>query len=265
MRIQDEALVLRRTPFRETSLVIHFLTRNHGLVSTVAKGIRRSGRRGRSDRGALSGFHTVSLACRSRSFTAMGTLTRAEILTARQTIPASATALAAAQVILEVAYRFSVAGDARPEVMMLIESSLDLLDKGAPPLEVVSSVLSVLVHAVGYGWRTDVCAGCQGEDLLLFFSLRRGQVVCQPCGQPYTSRLVPLSKNMFNCMRKLAWPPDFGLLSTAEQALVYRVAIASLIRAGGKALMTDPPFRNLVGHGLFSQTGYTPTDIRFSQ
>ena len=265
MRIQDHGLVLRRTPFRETSLVIHFLTENNGLISAVARGIRRSGRRGDSRRGALAGFHTVSLESVSRSAGAMGTLTHVEIVKSRQIIATSATALSAAQLLLEVAYRFSVAGDPRPEVMGMVESSLDLLDVGAAPLDIVASVLGILISMVGYGWRTDECVGCNQKEQLEFFSVRRGQVVCRPCGDPYQSRLVPMSKNMLKNMQKLVWPPIFGLLSFSEQALVYRIAVSSLIKAGGKELQTDPPFRDLVGRDLFEQAGYTPTDMRFFQ
>ncbi|MBF0358407.1 MAG: DNA repair protein RecO [Magnetococcales bacterium] len=264
MRIQDEALVLRRTPFRESSLVIHLLTRNNGLIGVVAKGVRSSSRRGNSRRGALAGFHTVNIETISRSPEAMGTLANVEIATARRKIPFSAKTLAGAQVLLEVAYRFSVAGDSRSDVMAKLESSLDLLDAGAEPLELLALSLGVLIHHVGYGWRGDECAGCRRDDQLLFFSVRRGQVVCQSCGQPYLKRLVPITGNILKYIQKLAWPPPFGLLSTAEQALLYRIAISSLVRACGKKLMTDQPFRSLVGSDLFTQAGYTPTDMRAS-
>ncbi|MBF0445010.1 MAG: DNA repair protein RecO [Magnetococcales bacterium] len=264
MLIQDEALVLRRTPFQESSLVIHFLTKNNGLLSVMAKGVRKSSRKGSDRRGALAGFHSVYLESRSRSLEAMGTLTNVEITTARRNIPATATALAAAQVFLEVAYRFSVAGDSRHEVMHTVESSLDLLDAGAQPLDLLALSLGVLIRGVGYGWQAYECAGCGGSEKLSFFSIRRGQVVCQPCGQPYTQRLVPITNNILKNMQKLAWPPPFGLLCLAEQALLYRIAVSSLVKAGGKILMTDQPFRAVIGHELFTQAGYTPTDIRLS-
>jgi DNA repair protein RecO len=262
--IQDEALVLRRTPFQESSLVIHFLAKNNGLLSVMARGIRKCGRKGSDRRGALAGFHTVHLESRSRSLVAMGTLTNVEITKARRNIPSSAAGLAAAQVFLEVAYRFCVAGDSRPDFMHTIESSLDLLDAGAQPLDLLASSLGVLIRGVGYGWQAFECAGCRGVEQLSFFSIRRGQVVCQPCGQPYTERLVPLTNNILENMQKLAWPPPFGVLCMAEQALLYRIAVSSLVKAGGKMLMTDQPFRAVVGHDLFTQAGYTPTDIRLS-
>jgi DNA repair protein RecO (recombination protein O) len=262
--IQDEALVLRRTPFQESSLVIHFLTKNNGLLSVMARGVRKSGRKGSDRRGALAGFHTVNLESRSRSLVAMGTLTNVEIIKARRIIPSTAAGLAAAQLFLEVAYRFSVAGDSRHDFMQTIESSLDLLDAGAKPLDLLALSLGVLIRCVGYGWQAYECAGCRGGEQLSFFSIRRGQVVCQPCGQPYTERLVPITKNILKNMQKLAWPPPFGVLCEAEQALLYRIAVSSLVKAGGKILMSDRPFRAVVGHDLFTQEGYTPTDIRLS-
>ncbi len=135
----------------------------------MARGIRKSGRKGSVRRGALAGFHSVNLESRSRSLVAMGTLTNVEITTARRNIPSSAAALSAAQVFLEVAYRFSVAGDPRPDFMQTIESSLDLLDAGAEPLDLLALSLGVLIRSVGYGWRTDECAGCRGGEQLTFF------------------------------------------------------------------------------------------------
>ncbi len=41
----DQALLLRRIPFRESSLVLHLLTREHGRIALLAKGARRSGSR----------------------------------------------------------------------------------------------------------------------------------------------------------------------------------------------------------------------------
>lgn len=261
MRIQDQGVVLRRTPFQENSLVVHLLSRHHGLISGVVRGVRKSGRRGDGRRGALAGFHTIDLEWSARSATAMGTLTRIEIVTARQHLPASAARLAAAQLLLEVAYRFSAQGDDLSEMMALLECALDLLEDEAPPLDLLASVLGLFTHLIGYGWRTDACAGCQRREKLSFFSVRRGQVVCQPCGEPYVHRLVPLSEKLLAKMQSMAWPPVLGVLSPNEQALVYRMAISSLIRAGGRVLLADPPFRALMGQELFLQAGYTPITV----
>jgi len=42
---RDQALLLRRIPFRESSLVLHLLTRDHGRIALMAKGARRANNR----------------------------------------------------------------------------------------------------------------------------------------------------------------------------------------------------------------------------
>ena len=40
-RVTTEAVVLRRTPFGETSQVAEFLTREHGRIALILKGVHR--------------------------------------------------------------------------------------------------------------------------------------------------------------------------------------------------------------------------------
>ena len=61
-RIQDEpAIVLHARPYRESSLIVQFLTQGHGRVAAIAKGVRTS-RRGHS----LHPFHQGLLSCAGR-------------------------------------------------------------------------------------------------------------------------------------------------------------------------------------------------------
>jgi DNA repair protein RecO len=43
--VEDEALVLRKTPYSETSLIAALLTREHGQIHVLLKGARRTGKR----------------------------------------------------------------------------------------------------------------------------------------------------------------------------------------------------------------------------
>jgi len=42
---RDQALLLRRIPFSESSLILHLLTRDHGRITLMAKGARRANNR----------------------------------------------------------------------------------------------------------------------------------------------------------------------------------------------------------------------------
>lgn len=43
--VEDDALVLRKTPYSETSLIAALLTREHGQIHVLLKGARRTGKR----------------------------------------------------------------------------------------------------------------------------------------------------------------------------------------------------------------------------
>ena len=57
-KVRDSAFVLHSTPYRETSLVVDLLTREHGRVGVVAKGAKRPGS---ALRAALLQFQPISV------------------------------------------------------------------------------------------------------------------------------------------------------------------------------------------------------------
>jgi len=68
--IRDHALLLRRIPYSETSLICHFLTAEYGRISLMVKGARRA----KSPfRAALAPLYPLSITWRSGR-TGMGTL-----------------------------------------------------------------------------------------------------------------------------------------------------------------------------------------------
>jgi len=72
--IRDDALLLRRIPYGETSFIIHVLAREHGRISLMARGARRA----KSPfRAALAPLYQLTLAWRPGR-TGMGTLTDVE-------------------------------------------------------------------------------------------------------------------------------------------------------------------------------------------
>ncbi|MBF0460752.1 MAG: DNA repair protein RecO [Magnetococcales bacterium] len=189
MRCSDDALVLRRTPFRETSLLLHFFTRQDGLLTAVARGVRAHSRSATAvDRAALAGFHTVAVSRYARSAHALATVTAVEIKHPRHRLWREAAAVLAAQVVQEILYRFMAPLEPNPAVFELLEWAWDRLDAGAKPLAVLGICQGRLVRALGYGWRTDCCAGCGRTEALGYFSAKRGQVVCDRCAAPYVGQ-----------------------------------------------------------------------------
>ncbi len=68
--VEDHALLLRRIPYSDTSLVCHFLTQEHGRIALMARGARRA----KSPfRGALEPLYVLNIRWRTGR-TGMGTL-----------------------------------------------------------------------------------------------------------------------------------------------------------------------------------------------
>jgi len=69
MRIElQSAWVLHTRPYRDTSLIVDLLTRDHGRVSVIAKGVRKSGRSQKNNqRQKLNPFIPLLVSCQGRS------------------------------------------------------------------------------------------------------------------------------------------------------------------------------------------------------
>ncbi|MBF0108114.1 MAG: DNA repair protein RecO [Magnetococcales bacterium] len=244
MRITDQGLVLQRIAFRESSLVLKILTRTHGKHTFMARGVRSDHRDGR--RGALAGFHTLEVEGSARGTTAMLTLRRAEITTARHHLPHRAPALGAAQILQETIIRLIPEADPCSDIFDLAVSCLDLLNAGGPPLLTLSHGLGRMIHLLGHGWRLDGCAGCGDLENVAFFSVKRQQMVCRRCGAPYADRLLPLTAPVLRAMNRLDWPPAYETMSLEEAEWFYRIVVNCLARITGGPLLTDGPFRAMM-------------------
>ncbi len=182
VRRSDQALVLRRTPFRDTSLVLQLLTRKHGRLGVIARGIRRSRE---ADRAALAGFHTLNIHFQGRQREqGLMTLIGAEMLTSRPRMLAASSPLpgSAGQVIQESLYRALWPLDPQPALFDLACTTLNHLENTTrPPEETLARYLAELVQRLGYGWDLSCCVGCGRTQQLDFFSIRRLQSVCRGC------------------------------------------------------------------------------------
>ncbi|MEO5362633.1 MAG: DNA repair protein RecO [Magnetococcus sp. DMHC-8] len=264
MRCTDDALVLRRTPFRETSLLVHFFTRQDGLLAAVARGVRATGRAATTlDRAVLAGFHTLATGRYARSAHALSTLTAVEIRHPRHRLLHRPAALLAAQVVQEILYRFMAPFEPNPSVFELLEWTWNGLEAGDDPLALIGLCQGRLIRALGYGWRTDCCVGCGTTEQIAYFSVKRGQVVCERCAAPYVgvSRpvrhgpgnrpanppLFPLGSHLHEVLHHLEWSGTWANLPQPDQAMVYRIGMACLLRLGGTPLLADAPFRQMIG------------------
>jgi DNA repair protein RecO (recombination protein O) len=137
----DRVLLLRRTPFGESSLVVQGLARGVGRVHLLAKGAHRVSSRFAH---VLDLLDTLDLAWHARPGQELGTLAAGELGVRRRHISASVGAWRAATTALELVELAARPGEPEPALFDRLSMCLDRLEAGAPP------ELTLLVFEVGY-------------------------------------------------------------------------------------------------------------------
>jgi DNA repair protein RecO (recombination protein O) len=177
------AFLLRIVDYGESDRIVTLFTRDHGKVSALARGARKSRKR---FGGALEAFCLleVTLASRSRGLWRLG---ETALLRAHPGLATSLARLGAAARILELARELVPEHEPDPVMFALLEQALPAL-ASAGEQHVASTaaagMLAVLAHA-GFELRfTDcsVCAAPVPRGARVRFDPWRGGVVCTPCG-----------------------------------------------------------------------------------
>ncbi|MEM6566770.1 MAG: DNA repair protein RecO [Planctomycetota bacterium] len=160
----DRALLLRRTSYGETSLVVHVLTLRHGRVELIAKGAHRPKSR---FSGVLDWFDTLELAWTGSREGDLGTLGEGSLEARRRHLTRSLGAYRAAQTVVELLDLATRAGAADPDLFRLGESALDALDghvadAGVPHSALLAAFELHLLDHLGLAPSLEVCASCGG-------------------------------------------------------------------------------------------------------
>ncbi|RZF29519.1 DNA repair protein RecO [Paraburkholderia sp. UYCP14C] len=145
---EQPAFVLHSYPYRETSLIIDVLSRDHGRLALVAKGAKRPHS---ALRGVLQTFQPLSLAWSGKS--EMRTLTGAEWVGGM--LPLTGDALLCGFYVNELLVRFCAREDPHPQLFHHYVVTLTRLAHDEPPVQVLRSFELVLLRETGYAMALD--------------------------------------------------------------------------------------------------------------
>lgn len=149
---QQPAFVLHTYPWRETSLIVEALTRDHGRIGLVARGAKR---RTSQLRGLLSPFSALALAWSGRG--EVKTLLRAEWTGGL--VPLRGDALLAGFYLNELLVRLLARADPHPMLFGAYARALHALADGQAGLEATLRAFEfALLRDIGYLPALDVCA-----------------------------------------------------------------------------------------------------------
>lgn len=131
-QLRDEALLLRRTPFGNSSLVVHLLTRSHGRVELVARGAYRAKSRFCGVLDWFDGLDLTWVGPRGGAAEGLGELRGGDLVTRRRNLTAHLPLYRAAQTMTELAEVATRAGAAGAEHHGLLDEGLGTLDRLGP-------------------------------------------------------------------------------------------------------------------------------------
>ncbi|MEX2529584.1 MAG: DNA repair protein RecO [Gemmatimonadota bacterium] len=193
-----EGILLRSHAFSESSRILRFLTPGEGLLSVMARGVRkRSGKGG----GGVETFDQASVVCSYRPDRDLHSARDVQVTRSRRGLASHMTRFAGASLVAELVLAHTLQ-EADPPLFEAVARALDALETA--PLDALGGILlsagwGILSHA-GFPPSIDRCASCGAvipEQGLLGFFEERGGILCGACsaagrqGEPSRTRLGP--------------------------------------------------------------------------
>lgn len=232
-RYRSPAVTLGARDLGEADRIVDFLTREHGRLSAVARGARRSRKR---FGGRLDKFVCVDLQALER---APGTLARIEEVGVIEYFPALTAdleRLGMAEVLLELAGRFAVPGADSAAVFDLLLAAWRALEHGTLKAAGCYAGILVLLARQGVLAPFDRCAACGRASAQVAFVPEEGGLVCQAC-RPRATPLSEATAAALGALSVEADPEDWGRgFHGAAAAELRALAKAALEWQGGGPL-----------------------------
>ncbi len=224
---KTEAVALRVDPFSRTSLLVSWLTREHGRLVTLAKGAHRP----RSGfRGQIDAFYTCEILFYSASRSGLSTLKECAAINPRESLRQNIRASVSASYLCDLVQRLTPPGAPQEALYAFLSSVLDVLCE--PRIDVASRLLHWtelrLMGLLGMAPRFDRCTACgrRGgpDEPLNIISVPRGGVICAQCLPTAEEPFFPLDRGAMAILK--TWQ------ITADTGPAYRLVCSPKQRAG---------------------------------
>lgn len=179
---RDHAIVLRTHPLGEADRIITLLSRRHGKVRAVAKGVRRTGSRFGA---RLEPFGLIDIQLHAGK--SLHTVNQVESIESfAQAITADYTRFTAATAMLETMDRLSDdVIDPSPRSFLLLVGAMRTVAAGRiPPALALDAFLLRTLALSGWAPELRVCASCGAEGPHHALDVSAGGLVCSACRKP---------------------------------------------------------------------------------
>jgi len=181
MAIQkSEAILLRKQPLRETSLILTFFTKDFGKIKGILRGVR--GARGQYGGGSFEILSHDEIIFYDRKNNDIFTTSQCDLIEFFNPIRKSLEKLAYAAYMAELLDSVTVLGEKNEPVFDLLLNSLKLLSKDVSSRRVTRIFEIKLLSLLGIMPALGSCANCGGKvDASAKFSVTQGGLICKDC------------------------------------------------------------------------------------
>ncbi len=220
---RDEGVVLRTYKLGEADRIIVFMTKAHGKVRAVAKGVRKT----KSKFGARLEPASQVLLALYEGKGELHTVTDAEIIAANRDIREGYNLFVHAAPMLEAVDQMAQDHEPDVAVYLMLTRALATLNDRRTPLVTTAFFWKLLAYS-GVEPRLDSCVRCDAAESLSAFDFQSGGAVCTNCsyggGVPISSEALDLMRQILGGHLNQALAQTVGE-TTAE---VERLAIAAI-------------------------------------
>lgn len=178
--LQDQAVVLARVDYSETSQVIAFFTRTHGKVRAIAKGVKRGTKRRFAAGLDLLEIGEVVVSAREGQ-SGLATLSEWKQSRGLLGLREKLFRIHAGLYVAELAHRLTEDADPHPMLFDALVGALKDLNEATEPLCAIVTYQRSLLEAIGSLPRFEACVTCDRVDDLTHFSSHEGGMVCRHC------------------------------------------------------------------------------------
>jgi DNA repair protein RecO (recombination protein O) len=225
---KDRALVLRRHPYSESSIVVSVLTEHHGVVQVLARGAHRPKSRYYA---VLDYFHELELEWSPPKRGDLGSLIRGELVRRRRNIPQNLERYAGAMGLLELTFLGARPGEAEPVLFAQLSGALEQLGESRSTADVHRIRIEfdlAFLRQHGLAPSLETCASCgkaapaAGKPSRVGFSAGAGGRVCPSCAadlRASTKRVGTLPLDVIEVAAKMMRQEAFS----ASAELLIRV------------------------------------------
>ena len=183
-----EGFILNETPYGETSKIIHVFTKEHELISIIAKGAKSIKSKFRSFTGKYS-YGIFEIVYKENK---LSTLVNVDIINPLKNIKSDLTLISYITYISDLVYQIIKQSNSKQIYNIFINIILKI-NEGLDPV-VLTNILEIkLLPFLGVGINLDACALCGNKNNIVTVDGTHGGFICQDC---YTNERLVSSKSI---------------------------------------------------------------------